>query len=340
MKAAVLVKTGNSDSAFEIQEKELPRPKENQLLIKVEGFGLNYADVMARNGLYNDAPPVPCVLGYEVVGRVEKVGKGTDESWIGKRVTALTRFGGYAEYAVTDVMACAEISEELSVGEAAALCTQYTTAYFAAYEMVNLHEGDKIMLHAAAGGVGIAIIQLAKLKGCKVFAMAGSDEKLEFLKSLGADHVINYRKQDYEAEVNKILNGDKLDVCFNSVTGSTFKKDMRLLSSGGRLVIYGAAERSGSKWGIFSTLNFVRKMGLIIPIGLLMKSKGVIGFNMLSIANDRPHVLKRCMTNVVKLALEGQLKPVVEKEFSAEEIGEAHALFESRNSIGKIALKW
>jgi len=340
MKAAVLIKTGDANKAFQLDEKPLPEAKKDELLVKVEGFGLNYADVMARRRMYDDAPPLPCVLGYEVVGKVEQVGDPKNNHWIGKRVTAFTLFGGYAEYALTNLSSCQEVSDDLSIGEAAALSTQYVTAYYAANELVNLHAGDKVMLHAAAGGVGIAIIQLVKLKGCEVFALAGSEKKLAFLKSIGADHTINYREKDYEKEVNQILQGGKLDVCFNSITGSTFKKDMRLLGVGGRSVIYGAAERSGSKWGILSTLNFLRKMGLIIPIGLLMKSRGVIGFNMLAIAKEKPQVLERCLKNVIQLNANGKLKPVVEREFPIEKLDEAHALLESRNSIGKIVVKW
>ena len=177
MKAAVLVKQGNAQLAFEIRDIETPVLKDLEVLIKVEGFGLNFADVMARNGLYKDAPPMPSVLGYDVVGEVTKVNCEEANHLLGKRVVAMTRFGGYAEYAKTDYRACAVISDQMSLTKATALATQYCTAYYAAYECTNLFEGDHILIHAAAGGVGTALTQLAKNKGCIVYGTTGSESK-------------------------------------------------------------------------------------------------------------------------------------------------------------------
>ena len=338
MKAAVLVKKGPADKAFEIREVEKPKCFPGGVLIKVECFGLNYADVMARLGLYEAAPKKPCIVGYEVVGVVEEVAEEGDQSLIGKRVVAFTRFGGYAEYAVTKADACAEIGD-MPAGEAAAIAVQYATAYYMAYDAINLHHGDRVMIHAGAGGVGTALIQLCKLKGCEIFSNAGSDEKLDYMKSQGADHVMNYRKEEYSETIKKQLGSEKLDATFNPIAGSTFKKDMRLLGAGGKLVLFGGSERT-AKFGPLSSLNFVRKMGLMIPIGLVMGSKSVIGVNMLNIGDEKPHILKRCMKQVVALVKEGKIKPHVGAEFSASDIAKAHSLLESRNSIGKIVVYW
>ena len=151
---------------------------------------------------------------------------------------------------------------------------------------------------------------------------------------------MNYKTIDYEQEINKIIGVERLDVAFNSIGGSTFKKDRRLVGAAGRQVLYGGAERSGKKWGIFSTLNFVRKMGRVIPIGLMMRSKGIVGVNMLKVADFKPHIIERCMTAVVDLAKEGKINPHIDKVYPVEEIAKAHAHLESRNSIGKIAVKW
>ena len=340
MKAAVLVKEGNAANAFEIREVKTPELNELDVLIKVEGFGLNFADVMARNGLYKDAPPLPSVLGYDVVGKVEKVNTPEAEYLLGKRVVAMTRFGGYAEYAKTDYRACAIISDNMDLTKACALATQYCTAYYAAAECMNLYEGDKVLIHAAAGGVGTALTQIAKRKGCIVFGTTGSDAKFEYLRNNGVDHPINYIKNDYEKEVLKITSGEKLDVAFNSVGGTTFKKDWQLLEKGGKSVIYGAAERSGKKGGAFSTLGLAWNFGIFSPIQLLMHSKGIIGINMLRIADYKPLVLKRCLEEVVRLTEEGSLNPEIGGTFSIEQIGEAHAFLEGRKSTGKIAVKW
>jgi NADPH:quinone reductase len=340
MRAAVLKKYGEAGSAFEIQQREIPQPGKGQVLIRVKAFGLNYADVMARRGLYDEAPPLPCVLGYDVTGVVEKTGEGVDVAVTGKNVVALTRFGGYAEYALTDSRAVIEIPENTNVAVATALATQYATAWFAAYERANLCEGERILVHAAAGGVGTAIIQLAKLKNCEIYALAGNDEKIKMLEAAGVKAAINYNKTDYEKEVFRLLKKNRLDVCFNSVAGKTFKKDMRLLGVNGRSVLYGFADRSGKKYGLLSTISVVFKMGIIIPVQLVVKTKSVSGINMLKLGDYKPEVLQRCMTGVGKLFAEGKIHPISGGVFPAEKLAEAHALLESRKSVGKIAVQW
>ena len=338
-KSVHLIKKGKASEAFEIRQDELSVPQENEVGIKVEAFGLNYADVMARNGLYREAPPIPCVIGYEVVGEIVHVGSNVNPAVIGQRVVAFTRFGGYADYAITSDFGFAEIGD-MDAGKALSIATQYVTAYYMAYEATNLFEGDRVLVHAGAGGVGTALIQLCKRKGCEVFATAGSNEKLTYMKDQGADHVINYRTQEYEAEVKRILNGKRLDVTFNPIAGSTFKKDFRLIGSRGRVMLFGGSERSGKKWGILSTLNFVRKMGVIIPIGTMMRSKSIIGVNMLKIGDNKPKTLQRCMQNVASLIKNDEVAPHVGAVFPVGQIADAHELLESRKSIGKIIVKW
>jgi len=221
------------------------------------------------------------------------------------------------------------------------LATQYATAWYAACEMVNLHPGDNILSHAAAGGVGTAITQIAKWKGCTVFGTAGSEHKFEYLKKNGVDHIINYRTHDYETEIKRLLGkGQRLDATFNSLAGKTIKKDWALLGTCGRLVCYGGAERSGKKGGIFSTLGFVWNTGFKNPLFMMMYSKGLIGVNMLKVADNKPDVLNRCMRSVVDGHEQGFLKPAVGGEFSVDEIAKAHTLLESRKSVGKVIIKW
>ena len=339
MKAAVLVKKGSAKEALKIQEIPDVHPTAEEVRIRVECFGLNYADVMARLGLYDAAPKLPAVVGYEVVGIIDEVGSEVSKDLVGKRVVAFTRFGGYAEFAVTPADACAEIGA-MNAAEACAIAVQYATAYYMSWDAINLYEGDKVMIHAGAGGVGTALIQLCKLKGCEIFANAGSDDKLHYMSSQGADHVMNYRKSDYANEISKRSQNIKLQATFNPIAGSTFRKDLKLLGAGGKLLLFGGSERSGKKWGLLSSLNFMRKMGLMIPIGLVMSSKSVLGVNMLNIGDQQPKVLKRCMSEVIKLVKEDKIKPHVGAEFKANQIAEAHAFLESRDSIGKIVVYW
>ena len=336
MKAIQLVKNGNASSAFVIKDIETPSPKSGQVLIKVEAFGLNYADVMARNGLYADAPPLPSVLGYEAVGTINKLGANVQGFEIGQKVVAFTRFGAYAEYCIADQRAIAILPETISNGAAVALATQYCTAYFSALEMVNLHEGDNVLIHAAAGGVGTALIQLAKEKSCNIYGTAGSQDKLDYLKQQGVDFPINYRKEDFAEHIQKL--NVRMDVIFDPVGGSSFKRDKTILAHGGRIICFGGSERSSG--GIIQTLKFVLGFGFMSPIGLLMKSQGVIGVNMLRIADHKPQVLQRIIKGVIELFNQGKIKPHVGGSFKADEIAEAHDFLENRKSIGKIVVEW
>ena len=339
MKAIYLTKKGNPNTAFEIRETPKPICGADQVLIKVECFGLNYAEVMARNGLYGDAPKIPSVLGYEVVGIIESAGENVEKTCIGKKVVAFTRFGAYAEYAVTDKNAFAEIGD-MDSGDATCIAVQFATAYFMAYEQTNLFPGNKVLIHAGAGGVGTALIQLCKLKGCFVIATAGSADKMLYMKNLGADEVINYRESDYAELIEQKFGKEKLDVTFNPMGGKSFKKDLGLVGSGGRVILFGGSELSGKKLGILSSLGFVFRMGLILPIALMMKSKSVIGTNMLKVGDNRAEGLARSMKAVSDMVKSGQLKPHVGARFKSEEIGKAHALLESRNSVGKVVVFW
>jgi NADPH2:quinone reductase len=309
------------------------------VVIEVEAFGLNYADVMARRGMYREAPPFPCVVGYEVVGTVTEIGAKVDPSLKGKRVVAFCRFGGYARHVITWDYAVVPINET-PAEEAMVLCTQAVTAYYMAEYLTPIHKGEKVLIHAAAGGVGTVLIQLAKRKGAEVFAKIGSDGKKDLVLSLGADHVINYKQGDYAKQIMKITNGDRLDVSFNPVAGSTFKKDFALLGSGGRIVLFGASEMTSGKWGVLSALNFIRKMGLVIPVGLMMRSKNILGVNMLKIADNRPMVLAQCLKAVVDLYKAGELKPQVGGSYPVDKIADAHTDLESGKTTGKLTVFW
>ncbi len=337
--AIVLKQNGSAATAFERRCWEIDAPKDNEVVIESEAFGLNYADVMSRLGLYREAPPLPCVVGYEVVGKITQVGKDVSSDLVGKRVLAFCRFGGYAKQVVTQEYAVVPIGE-IPAEQAMVFCTQAVTAYYMAAYLTPIQAGEKVLIHAAAGGVGTLLVQLAKLRGAEVFAKIGDDSKAEVVRSLGADHVINYKKADYAEEVKRLLKGDRLDASFNPAAGSTFKKDFELIGSGGRVVLFGASEMSSGKFGIFSKLNFLRKMGLVLPIGLMMRSKNVLGVNMLKIADNRPMVLTHCLKEVVALYQDGKLIPQVGGIYSIDEVAKAHEALENGRTTGKLTVKW
>lgn len=334
-----LTQFGAADKAFELRDFTIDVLGDDAVLIETEAFGINYADVMARNKLYKETPPLPALIGYEVVGKIIQIGKNIDPERLQERVIAFTRFGGYAKHAVTLASATSGIGT-MPAEEALALSTQFVTAYYMSEFISTVREGDQVLIHAAAGGVGTALIQLCKWKKAFVFAKVGADSKAALVKKLGADVVINYNNEDYEAVIKSHLKNKKLDISFNPVAGSTFKKDMRLLGAGGKIIEFGASEMSGKKWGIFSTLNFARKMGIVIPVGLMMQSKSILGVNMLKVGDQKPEVLAHCLTKVVALTKEGILQPQVGGKYAASDIAKAHAYLESGKSTGKISVFW
>lgn len=335
-----LTQKGDADKAFELRDFDISAPEGKHVLVEVEAFGLNYADVMARRGLYREAPPMPCVVGYEAVGRVVEVGPDADTNLVGKRVIAFCRFGGYAKHLLTWDYAVVPVSEEDNAIDLLALCTQAVTAYYMAEYLTPVHKLDTVLIHAAAGGVGTLLIQLAKMKGATVIAKVGGEQKEALVKELGADFVVNYRKSDYSEQVRNLLKGQRIDISFNPVAGSTYKKDMALLGSGGRIVLFGGSEVGTRGGGLFAKLGFVFSMGLVLPIGLMMRSKNILGVNMLKIADNKPEVLEHCLQQVVKLYQEGKLKPQSGGLYSYDKLHEAHAALESGTTTGKLGVAW
>jgi NADPH:quinone reductase-like Zn-dependent oxidoreductase len=338
--AIVLTKGKKGPKAFEPSWVECSTPGDDQLQIESEAFGLNYADVMASLGLYREAPPRPCVIGYEVVGQVKAVGKNVSTDWIGKRVLAFTRFGGYQRNLNIEKFAFTEVGDE-PAEELLALCTQGVTAYYMTDYLAPVRAHDVVLVHAAAGGVGSLLIQLCKRKGAKVIAKIGSRNKQTLVENLGADHTVVYTEEKpYEEQIKAHLGKIKISVSYNPVAGATFKKDLRLLGAGGKLFLFGGSDLSNGKWGILSALNFLRKMGRPLPIALMMKSKSIIGVNMLKIADHYPDVMKECLDQVYALYRNKELKVQQGGKFKAAQIQEAHALLASGKSVGKIAVFW
>jgi NADPH:quinone reductase-like Zn-dependent oxidoreductase len=339
MKAIFLTKNGNANEAFEIREVSLDALQRGEVKIKVSASGLNFADVLGRKGLYPELPALPVIMGYDVVGEVIECGEGVDPAWKGKRVAALTRFGGYAEEVNTLADGIAEVPEQMQDFEACALGTQYVTAYYMASIVQESRRGDAVLVHAASGGVGTALVQLLLNKGCEVFATVGSDEKVNELMRLGVK-AVNYRANDYAAFVKSHLGNAYLQASYNSIGGKTFKKDMNLIGAGGKLMLYGFAERSGKWGGKLATLKLIWDMGRLIPLLLLAKSKGVIGINMLKVAQANPQLIGQCMNELVQLYIENKIKPINGGEYSYSEVALAHHLLESRKTKGKLIVKW
>jgi len=231
MKAIFLVRNGESKEAFEMRDTVLPIPGKGEVVIRVEASGLNYADAMARRGLYKEAPPLPCVLGYDVAGTIHSVGPDTPGFTIGQRVAAMTRFGGYAQYAKTQAAAVIPLNDTMDSGLATALATHALTAVYCTEFAIRLYQGDRVLIHAAAGGVGTLLVQLAKAKGCIVYGSA-SKQKHTYLKKIGVDFPIDSHAGNTIEEVKKTLDGQKLDVVYDNIGGAEFQKRQRTAWSG------------------------------------------------------------------------------------------------------------
>lgn len=340
MKAIHLIKYGESSEAFEIREVAKPEVKAGEVLIKVKVSGINFADVMARRGIYGDAPPLPAVLGYDVAGSIEEIGDGVEGFKKGQMVTAMTRFGGYAEYVTTQTDGIAPIPKGWDAAKATTLTTQASTAIVCAEEVLCLYPGDNVLIQGASGGVGRVLVQYAKYKGCTIFATA-STSKQEYLKEIGVDHPIDYLTEDFSVKVQEILGGKKLDVVFDNLGGKRYKQGFKLLGPCGKIVSYGAADQNkGSKTSKWGTIKIGLGFGFYSPIGLVGQSKAMIGVNMLRIADNKPHILKKALKRVIELCEQGIIDPRLDKVFPAEQIGEAHEYLESRQSRGKVVVEW
>jgi len=338
MKAVFLTKYGKAKNAFEIKDTIIPEPQAREVCIKVNYFGLNFADVVARRGLYPDAPKNPAVLGYDVSGTIHSIGSEVSEFKIGDKVAALTRFGGYAEYATTMVEGVVRIPEKYDEAKATALATQACTAFYCAEECVTLNTGDNVLIQAAAGGVGSILVQIARHRGCTVFGTASSS-KQKSLKENGVHYPIDYTKQNFYHEVTQVLGGQNLDFVFDSIGGRVFKKGYKLLQPSGTMITFGAAAQvSGNNK--LKALSVVLGFGIFSPIQLLMSSKSLVAVNMLRIADYKPALFKKIFKGVMDYTEEGIIKPTVAKIFDVNDISKAHDFLESRKSVGKVVMKW
>lgn len=338
MKSIFLIRTGVPEKAFEIRESEIPKAGEDDILIKTEGFGLNFADLVAREGMYSDAPPLPSILGYDVVGKVIFCGSNVTNLKIGERVVALTRFGGYAEYAVTKSLAAVKIPGSLGIASASALATQYCTAYYCAAMAANLRAGEKVIIHAASGGVGNALLQYSKFLHCEIFATTSSTSKVNFLKQQGATHVINLSDENFYDTIKKLNGNQGIDVIFDALGGRFVNRGIKLLAPAGRILCYGASQMTGA--GLLKKIKTGIQFGIYHPAQFMMSSKSLIGVNMLHIADQRPALIQHCLLQVIRLFNEGIFVPHEGKLYHASAIAEAHRYLQEKKAIGKIAIVW
>jgi len=327
---------------LDVEERPDPPVGPGEVRIAVRAAGINFADTMARVGLYPDAPKPPCVLGYEVAGEIESVGEGVTDLQPGSRVMAGTRFGGQAELVTVPADQALSLPDRLDFAQGAAFPVNYGTAYATAVLMGGLREGDRILIHAAAGGVGIAATQIARNIGAEIFGTA-SASKHEAIRAQGVDHPIDYRNNDFEAEVMSLTGGEGVDVIIDAQGPTSFRKDYRLLRAGGRLVMYGLSEASkGSARSIPAAMKSLLRMPLATmpwwkSLSMMNENKGVAGLNMLHWW-EREGQLDRVTEPLIADLEAGRLEPVVGATFPFDRAGEAHEFIAQRRNVGKVVL--
>jgi len=341
VKALVQTKNGGYD-VLQVQERPDPPVGPGEVRIAVKAAGVNFADTMARLGLYPDAPKTPCVMGYEVSGVVESIGEGVSEHAVGDRVVAGTQFGGQAELVVVPEGQVLPLPERLSFEQGAAFPVNYGTAYAALIVMGSLRQGDRLLIHAAAGGVGIAATQIARNVGAEIYGTA-SPSKHDAIRAQGVQHPIDYRNQDFETETMRLTGGEGVDLIIDALGPTSFRKDYRLLRPGGRVVMYGLSEAtSESGRNLPAMVKGLIKMPLAtVPwwksLMMMNENKGVFGLNMLKWW-EREGSLDRLTEPLMADLEDGSLEPVVAESFSFEQAGDAHKFIAERRNVGKVVL--
>jgi NADPH:quinone reductase-like Zn-dependent oxidoreductase len=337
VRALVITKHGPPE-VLKVQERPDPKPGPGEVRVAVKAAGINFADLMARIGLYPDAPKPPCVVGYEFAGEVESLGEGVDGLSVGDRVLGGSRFGGYAELVATPAANVVPLPDGWSYEEGAALPVNYSTAYAGLIRYGALHPGERVLIHAAAGGVGIAATQVAKLVGGEVYGTA-SPSKHEAIRGFGVDHPIDYRSKDFVEEVRRIA-GEKqpLDLVMDALGGKSYKKSFSLLRPGGRLVCFGASEAGGGERRELSkAVKMVAQTPRFNAFRLFSDSKAVIGLNMLRLWDAKGSV-EEYIEPLTKWVESGQIKPVVSEAFPLERGPDAHRFMHERKNVGKVVL--
>ncbi|MFQ6607964.1 MAG: zinc-binding dehydrogenase [Fidelibacterota bacterium] len=323
---------------LELRETTDPEPGKGQLRITVHFSGINFADILARMGLYPDSPKIPCVVGYEVSGIVEAIGEGVDTRWLGVRVAALTRFEGYSSKVCVPKDQIMIVPDGISLESAAALPVNYLTAYIMMVKQAAFSDGDTLLIHGIGGGVGIAALQLAKIIRAKIIIGTASSWKHDALRKMGADHLIDYNHEDFVESTLEITNGKGVDLVLDPVGGKNVKRSYECLRPLGNMVLFGISSAApGKRRNLFAGLSALLSTSKFHPIRLINDNKGVIGCNLGHLWSERER-LGEAMVQLVTWLGDGKIAPEVDKVFSFEEASEAHSYIQDHRNLGKVLL--
>jgi synaptic vesicle membrane protein VAT-1 len=338
MKAIQIPRIGDP-SVLQVAELPDPVPGDGEVRIRTAFAGLNFAEVMARKGLYPDAPKLPSVLGYEISGVVDAAGSGVTRVSVGDRVNVLCRFGGHAELVCAPEAQVFRIPDSMSFEQAAALPVNYLTAHHMLFRVHRLMPGDTVLVHMAAGGVGTAALQLCRTVEGVVTIGTASASKHEFVRSQGCDHAIDYRTLDYAEEVRRITKGLGVDLALDALGGGDWKKGYSLLRAGGLLIAFGWANMSqGEKRNLFKVVTELVKQPLFSAATLMSENRGVAGVNMGHLWHENERIREEAMA-LLALFEQGKISPHIDSVYAFSEAAAAHTRLESGKSIGKVLLR-
>jgi synaptic vesicle membrane protein VAT-1 len=337
MRAIWITRHGGPE-VLEVREGPDPTPKAGEVRVRVKAAGLNFAEVMARMGLYPAAPKPPCVVGYEASGVVDALGEGVTGIAVGTRVLAMTHFGAHADVITMPAAQAVVMPDAMTFEEGAALPVNYLTAYHMLFRVAHVRPRERVLIHMAAGGVGLAVLQLCRtVPGVETFGTA-SASKHAVLTENGCTHAIDYRSVDYVAEVRRLTGGKGVDIVLDALGGKDWKKGYDLLRPVGRLVAFGFANMaSGEKRSLFTMIRQALGVPLFTPLGMMDKNRTVAGVNMGGFWDEQEILLEE-LTDVVRLYREGTIKPHVGETFPFERVADAHRALGERRNVGKVVL--
>ena len=336
MRQVVIPRHGSPD-VFEMRECADPLPGESDVRIRVRAAGVNFADILARLGLYPDAPKPPCVVGYEVAGHIDAIGKAVTGLHEGDRVAALTRFGGYADTVIVPATQVFHFPDGLSESEAAAVPVNYLTAGVALYRMAALAPHETVLIHNAGGGVGIAATQLARLRRATVIGTASSS-KHAALQRFGVEHAIDYRSADVGQAIKEITRQRGVDVILDPIGGHSFLSSYRMLAPLGRLIIFGlSAAAPSERRSVLKAFRAWWETPRFDPLSMMHRNRGVFGLNLGHLWGERQQ-LAPIMDMLLNELRAERLAPVVAKTFALERAADAHRFIQARQNIGKVVL--
>jgi len=337
MQAVWIPKYGGPD-VFEVREDEDPTTLPGQVRIRVRASGINFAEIMARQGLYPDAPRPPMVVGYEVSGVIDAVGEGVTDRAEGQRVIATTRFGGYADTVRVNAAQAYVMPEQMSFEEGAALPVTYLTAYHMLFNVFRVRAGDHVLIHQAAGGVGTAASQLCRSVGGVTTYGTASKSKHDYVRKNGCDHPVDYHSIDYAQEIRRLTDGRRVDLVLDALGGGDWKKGFSLLRPGGLLIPFGWANMATpGKRRMTRVLGELMHVPWWTPMKLMNENKGVAGVNMGHLWDER-EMTEAAFVALLELYEQGHIRPHVGRAFPLERAADAHAYIEAGQNVGKVLL--